>query len=295
MSSIPPVLAAPLCALALVSACASGTIQPLDELTGDGGGRETGTDLPNPDPTFDDPMTDDGAQDAGTTGRTGDDPPDNDDHDDNDDNDNDDAGSTGDDGTTTASEDNTTGSVLPDDTSTGDPEEDTGDDTAQQAPPLDLSGWTLVQTNSSRELVLPEDTVLTPGMVLVVGRSASQGEFESFWDISFGEDAIFVPGGSEFPTINGDETYTVHDASDLVVEGPTPMLLLGENLQRQDAGLPAGEVAAWSSSVDPNAMATPGSADPSVIEPGLVITEVSDVNGAGLYVYEFIELTYAVP
>lgn len=293
MSSIPAPLAAALCALALMlSACASGTVQPLDEIAGEDGGRETGTDLPNPDPTFDDPddsgETDDGAS---STGRTGDDPP----------GDSTDGGETGVADGTSGGDEDTTGAVVPDDTSTGAGEDTLGEsegeasDTSDQDPPLDVSGWTLVQTDSSRELVLPPGTVLEPGMVLVVGRSASQAAFEDFWGVTLGEGTLYVSGDGEFPTINGDETYTVRDADDVVVDGPTPALLLGENLQRDDAGLPAGNGAAWSISANPNDTATPGDAEPSASQAGLAITEVSDVIGAGLYVFEFIELTYVVP
>ena len=297
MPSIPAALAASLCALPVVlSACASGTVQPLDEIAGDDGEHETGTDLPNPDPTFDDPTDDAGDGGASSTGRTGDDPPDTTTGDE-------DAGEAD---TTTGSDDDTTGSVLPDETSTGAGEEGTlgesesegegeASDTSDQGPPLDVSGWTLVQTDSSRELELPPGTVLEPGMVLVVGRSAGQADFEDFWGVSLGEDTLYVSGGGEFPTINGEETYTVRDADDVVVDGPTPALLLGENQQRSDAGLPAGDGAAWSISANPNDTATPGEADPSAFEAGLAITEVSDVIGAGSYVYEFIELTYVVP
>lgn len=292
MSSIP--LAAPLCALSLVlSACASGTVPPLDELSGDDGGRETGTDLPNPDPTFDDPEDDGdpGDDGASSTGRTGDDPLD-------------EGGEDSDDsdgvGTSTGGDDDTTGAVVRDETSTG--VEDTlgesegeATDTSDQGPPLDLSGWILVQTDSPRELVLPAGTVLEPGMVLVVGRSANQADFEDFWGVTLGAGALYVSGGGDFPTINGDETYTVRDADDLVVDGPTPALLLGENQQRDDAGLPAADGGAWSVSANPNDTATPGDADPSASAAGLAITEVSDVIGAGGYVYEFIELSYVMP
>lgn len=294
MSSIS--LFAPLCALSLVlSACASGTVQPLDEITGDDGGRETGTDLPNPDPTFDDPEDDGepGDDGASSTGRTDDDASDGGE-------DSDDSGDTGDVGTSTGGDEDTTGAVVGDETSTG--VEDTlgesegeATDTSDQGPPLDVSGWTLVQTDSPRELVLPPGTVLEPGMVLVVGRSANQADFEDFWGVTLGADALYVSGGGDFPTINGDETYTVRDADDLVVDGPTPALLLGENQQRDDAALPAGDGGAWSVSANPNDTATPGAADPSASAAGLAITEVSDVIGAGGYVYEFIELAYVVP
>lgn len=148
---------------------------------------------------------------------------------------------------------------------------------------VDLSGWTVVQTGSDRTFALPEGTIVPAGTVLVLGRDASRGAFEQHWG-ALGEDVLYVDTEDSFPAINGDETFSVRDASDATVDGPTPALESGQAMARTDVSNPGS----WSSAGE--GTATPGVGHAFSGTSGVFITEVSDATGSGSYVYEFIEL-----
>lgn len=148
---------------------------------------------------------------------------------------------------------------------------------------VDLSGWTLVQTNSSRSFTLPEGTLLPAGGVLVVGRNASRGQFEQYWG-PLGADVVYLDAADDFPAINGDETFTLHDDSNAVVDGPTPALGGGDALQRADLS----EAGTWAAVSEGDADPGTGLADPGAS--GVFLTEVSDASGSGNFVFEYVEL-----
>ena len=154
---------------------------------------------------------------------------------------------------------------------------------------IDLSGWSIVQTESDRTFVIPEGTVLQPGDVLIVGRDIGEAAFEDYWGVVFGPDVTYFDSGDTFPAINGDETYELRDDSDSSIDGPTPALVLGESLDRidpEDAG-PTG----WQTQSAEVGTPTPGtSTDPAGGFTGVFLSEVSDANGNGNFVYEFVEL-----
>ena len=275
----------------LASACATGSMTQGEGveggLAGDSGDADSGGELPNPDPTFD------GVDDGGTGSTGGDDAP----------SDDDETGSQADD------DDSTSSPVEPGDDSTGDDDDDDDDDgmastgdpteggtdgsTGEESPSLDVSGWTLVQTDSARTFELPEGTVLQPGMKIVIGRASSLAGFSAFWNTTFASDVLFFSGLDDFPVINGDETYTLEDHTGAVVDGPTPALTVGTNVQRTNGGMAASDPAAWAVSVDPNLDATPGEAELAPPPaPSVLISEVSDTLGNGAYVHEFVELAY---
>jgi hypothetical protein len=159
---------------------------------------------------------------------------------------------------------------------------------------IDVSDYELVQTDAFRVITLPPGTVVPPGAYLVIGRDATRVQFEAFWG-ALPADAVYVDGATldpdTFPTINGDESYELLDASGAGVDGPSaPLALLG-NLQRVDPGEPATLAASWASSIDANTDATPGAGQvDSALFSGIYISEVSDTAGSGNFVYEFVEL-----
>ena len=148
---------------------------------------------------------------------------------------------------------------------------------------IDLSGWTLVQTNSSRTFTLPEGTLVSAGGLLVVGRDASRAEFEQYWG-PLGDDVAYLDAADTFPAINGDETFTLRDHTDAVIDGPTPAIHSGDALRRADLSSrgtwsPVGETDA-----DPGAGFVDAGAS------GVFLTEVSDASGSSNYVFEYVEL-----
>jgi len=279
------VLTLPLLAASALLACGSDTQPPFTTAGLGDEGTETGAGdtLPNPDPTFD-------SLDGGMTAST-------------------DTGAATDDGDTDSGP-STAGDVV----DTGDAEDtgDTGDtgeastsdagsssdgaETTGSGASLDVSNWVVTQANSDREFVLPPGTILDPGTVVVIGRDATQAQFENWWGVVFGPDVLYFDAADEFPVINGDETYTIIDDGGAVVDGPTPAISVGENFQRIDASLPGTDATAWEISVNPNAEGLPGTVAASPPDSaGLMISEFSDATGTQLFVYEFVELQYVTP
>jgi hypothetical protein len=150
---------------------------------------------------------------------------------------------------------------------------------------LDLSGWTLEQTDSFREFTIPDGTMLGPDQSLLVIRGAPIGAFETFWNTDL-DGAVIVEGGGEFPAINGDETYTLLDDTGAIVDGPTPALGLGEVLLRDDPV----EDGTWTAAAASQDNASPGHGYTSDGDGQPYIAEVSDAYGNGSYDNEFIEL-----
>ena len=74
---------------------------------------------------------------------------------------------------------------------------------------LDLSGWQLRQTSSSRTYTFPVGTVVQEGGYVVLGRNRAQADFESFWGVTLGESVVYRNSADtfvdQFPTVNGDE------------------------------------------------------------------------------------------
>ncbi len=146
---------------------------------------------------------------------------------------------------------------------------------------VDLSGYQLVQTSSSRTFTIPDGTLVPSGTVVVIGRNASRGAFEQHWG-SLPAQTVYLNAEDGFPAINGDETYTLRDVSNTAIDGPTPPMQSGDALRR--TGLDTG----WT-------LESEGSADPGIglDEPGAsgtFLTEASDASGSGNFIFEYVEL-----
>jgi hypothetical protein len=160
---------------------------------------------------------------------------------------------------------------------------------------IDLSGWTIVQQNSLRAFVVPKGTVLSEGGYLVVGRKATQAQFESFWGRSLGADTVYVDGADQWPNINGSETFELRDAAGTSVDGPsTAMAAAGGNVYQRKPGTPAGVLSSWTSaSATTVGNATPGAGQSAASAPaGVYVSEFADANGTGNFVYEFVEIHF---
>jgi hypothetical protein len=159
---------------------------------------------------------------------------------------------------------------------------------------IDLSGWKLVQTDSSRSFLLPPGTIVRRGGTVVVARNAGKAAFEAFWGIPLGPDVAYVDSGDRFPSMNGDETFSLVGPSGSVVDGPTPKLAAGRNLRRKP-GAPAGSPSSWIDLPAAPGDATPGIPEQGVGDGAVRISEIADPSGSGQFVYEFLELTWDAP
>jgi hypothetical protein len=156
---------------------------------------------------------------------------------------------------------------------------------------IDLSGWRIVQTDSSRTFVIPDGTRLRRGASLVVARNAARTAFEAFWGATLPADAVYLDSGDRFPSLNGDETFTLLDGAGQAVDGPTPKLVPGR-LRRRRPGTEAGTMSSWIDLAAVPGDATPGAAEGQVGDGALRITEVADPPATGQFVHEFVEVSW---
>jgi hypothetical protein len=212
----------------------------------------------------------------------------------------DDAGSTDGEGDTTSLPlEESSSDASAEDDSTGTAEEstdDAGESSSDSGEPgvVDLSGFILVQTDSAREITIPDDTIVPVGGALVIGRNATLGEFEDFWGVTLGDDVVYIDGVDVFPACNGDETFSLMTPLRTVVDGPTPALTISTLLERTDASAPADDEGAWVSSALPNTDGTPGTGIAAGGDTGVpFISEIVDATGAGNFSYEFVEIRIA--
>ncbi len=166
----------------------------------------------------------------------------------------------------------------------------------------DVSGWKIVQTASDRTFVIPDGTLLNGGDYLVIGRGADKAAFEAFWQVTLPANAIYLQSGevgSEFPSLNGDETFTLNDVAGTKVDGPSiPMTKTGDRDYQRLVPVGAADLeASWKKApADPGKGPTPGSGQPAgATANGVYISEVSEAFGTGNYIHEFIELHFDGP
>ncbi|HUP61814.1 MAG TPA: Ig-like domain-containing protein [Thermoanaerobaculia bacterium] len=149
----------------------------------------------------------------------------------------------------------------------------------------DVSGWKVTQANATWEYTIPAATTIPADGYLIIARDATKTAFETFWGVTLGANVTYLSSAGVMPQINGDENYTLRNASAVVVDGPTPSMSAsaGQSVQRVD---PCGTT--W------NALAStsgnPGSGAGAGCGGGVKINEFSDAAGTGNFIYEFVEL-----
>ena len=167
-----------------------------------------------------------------------------------------------------------------------------GDDGSPRARRWTSAATQLAQANSAVTYTLPQGTTVPAGGYVVIARNGEKSAFETFWGVTLGPDVVFLnalnSNGSIAPTINGDETFTIKNASGTVLDGPTIAMAPSpgsQSIRRNDPCLPAGSAGSWT--VGAVASATPGTGAGAGCGTGLVINEFSDASN---YIYEFVEL-----
>lgn len=86
---------------------------------------------------------------------------------------------------------------------------------------IDVSGYQLVQYESTHTYTIEDGTSLAPNQMLIISRNSSPSSFESSWGITLSSDIVFLNSGNNAPMINGDETYELKNAGGTVIDGPT--------------------------------------------------------------------------
>lgn len=158
---------------------------------------------------------------------------------------------------------------------------------AVSAHALDISGYQLIQSNATKTFTFSAGTTVSPGNYVIIGRSASQSEFTSYWGCALATNVLYFNASNAFPKIDGSERFVLRNSSNVGIDGPTPSGInpLGKAVQRKSATNSASSSSSWT--VLSSSAATPGSGCAGVTSNGLVISEYSD---AGSFQYEFVEL-----
>jgi hypothetical protein len=155
----------------------------------------------------------------------------------------------------------------------------------------DISGWTITQANAAITYTVPAGTVIAANGYVVIGRQATKAQFQTFWGVTLASNVVYLTTSTgSFPQINGSENYTLRNASGTLVDGATISMsaAAGQDLRRNDPCLAAGTASSWT--VGATTLANPGSGAGAGCGKGVVINEFSDADGAGNFIFEFIEL-----
>ncbi|MCK4666129.1 lamin tail domain-containing protein, partial [Candidatus Dependentiae bacterium] len=155
-------------------------------------------------------------------------------------------------------------------------------------PEIDISGWKLTQIDNGAFFTFPGGTAIPENGYLILGRNATQSEFEAHWGVTLGPNTVYVNSNNVCPQINGGETYKLEDDTSTMIDGVTGYTLAsGNTIQRNNPGDDPTLSPSWSSSS--YSSSTPGSGVGTPSNSGVVINEYSD---ASSYVFEYVELYY---
>lgn len=148
-----------------------------------------------------------------------------------------------------------------------------------------VAGWKITQANATYEYILPAGTTIPADGYLVVARQADKAAFQTFWGVTLGANVTFVNSAGALPVLNGDENYSLRNALNVLVDGPSAAqpATAARSVQRVD---PCG--ATWNTVLESSANA--GSGAGAGCGGGVKINEHSDASGTGNYIYEFVEL-----
>jgi hypothetical protein len=148
-----------------------------------------------------------------------------------------------------------------------------------------VSGWKITQANATGQYILPAGTTIPADGYLVIARQADKAAFQTYWGVTLGSNVTFLNSAGAMPVINGDETFSLLNASSVLVDGPSAAqpVSAARSVQRVD---PCG--ATWSTVLESAANA--GSGAGAGCAGGVKLNEHADASGTGNFIYEFIEL-----
>lgn len=164
--------------------------------------------------------------------------------------------------------------------------------TVNNPPPpagIDMSGYKITQANATLNYFVPSGTTIPSKGYVVVARNATKAQFESFWGVTLGPNVVYVNSADFMPQINGDENYTLYNASGSKVDGRTINQPSGaaQSIRRLNGCGSSTKASSWVSAA--SSTGNPGSGAPAPCNKGVYISEFSDALGTGNFIYEFIE------
>lgn len=155
---------------------------------------------------------------------------------------------------------------------------------------INIGNYKLVQANATLNYSIPAGTVIPSKGYVIVARNATKAQFESFWGVTLGTNVVYVNSGDSMPQINGDENYTLSNASGNKLDGRTINMAAsgGQSIRRLNGCGSPSKASSWTRAA--SSTGNPGSGAPAPCNKGVYISEFSDALGTGNFIYEFIEL-----
>jgi len=122
----------------------------------------------------------------------------------------------------------------------------------------DVSGFIIQQIESTREFILPENCYIPARGLLVLGRYATRGEFEAYWNTELDESVLYINSMNAFPMINGQEQFLLKSPENVLIDPSdgsytSPIIQEGERARRS---FPGNDSEDWY--IAPDSTATPG-------------------------------------
>jgi beta-lactamase superfamily II metal-dependent hydrolase len=153
----------------------------------------------------------------------------------------------------------------------------------------DISGWKVTQANSTLTYTIPAGTIIPSKGYVIIARNATKAAFQTFWGVTLAANVVYINSGDTMPQINGSETYTLANASNTTIDGPTiaQATAASQSIRRTTCGA-AGLTGSWT--VGTSTTGNPGTGAVTTCNKGVTISEFSDAVGTGNYIYEFVEL-----
>ena len=155
---------------------------------------------------------------------------------------------------------------------------------------INIGNYKLVQANATLNYSIPAGTVIPSKGYVIVARNATKAQFESFWGVTLGTNVVYVNSGDSMPQINGDENYTLSNASGNKLDGRTINMAAsgGQSIRRLNGCGSPSKASSWTRAA--SSTGNPGAGAPAPCNKGVYISEFSDALGTGNFIYEFIEL-----
>jgi mono/diheme cytochrome c family protein len=159
----------------------------------------------------------------------------------------------------------------------------------KDAAPVDLSNFRIEQTGSLLEKTIPAGTSVPHGGFLIVGRNATQAQFEANYGVVLGPTVKYVNGGNAFPIIDGGETFTLFDTQSVLIDGRSIAEPAGglRTFSRVRCDVAPSLAASWSSAATSNAVASPGRGPLPTGQNRICVTEVADSANTN---FEYVEI-----
>jgi hypothetical protein len=122
----------------------------------------------------------------------------------------------------------------------------------------DVSGFIIQQIESTREFILPENCYIPARGLLVLGRYATRGAFETYWNTELDESVLYINSMNAFPMINGQEQFLLKSPENVLIDPSdgsytSPIIQEGERARRS---FPGNDSEDWY--IAPDSTATPG-------------------------------------